>query len=623
MRVLAVVSALVSFYVTYLAYRNLKSVVPLLRPDELFDGRLGDLDRSLFAGSDPADVLHSVLGSGISAHALSGVYEVFFLFIPLALAFALVVLPNLRAGLFLTTALAINWMLAAGSYFLLPSLGPIYAESAQFAGLPSTGVSGLQQALLEQRMEFLRDPSVAGTAQSIGAFASLHVSIFFTAALATHLLGLARYVKIAVWVLFALTVAATVYFGWHYVLDDFAGLAIAVTALALARAIIGIDLRALREAAGGRLMASRTLLEPGREARRRPGAARPVASPRRRRGGAWCWPGRSSPASWSSSGCSPPTRRASRCAIPTTSPRSTSCWSASASSCSSGSTSPCARPGARARAARHGRRWPRCGASAGPRRGRSRRAPPLVSFYVSYMAYRNLKAIVPLLRPDDIFDRQLADLDRSMFLGHDPAELLHSALGVGVPTHILSTFYAAFIVFLPLSLAVALVFSRDIRAGLFYATALSVNWVLGAASYFLLPSLGPIYYEPKAFSHLPHSEVTRLQDMLLDQRVEFLIHPTTATPQSIAAFASLHISMSLTAVLAAHLLGLGKRLKIGLWIWLGMTTLATVYFGWHYFLDDLGGIVIAVGALAVARLLTGIDLRALRVTPRSARPAAD
>jgi hypothetical protein len=246
-RLVAVASALVSFYVTYLAYRNLKSVVPLLRPHELFDHRLADLDRSLFLGSDPAAVLHSLLGSGISAHVLSGVYEAFFLFIPVAVAFALVVLADLRSGLFLTTALAINWMLAAGSYFLLPSLGPVYAESAQFAQLPSTGVSGLQQALLEQRMEFLRDPSVAGTAQSIGAFASLHVSIFFTAALATHLLGLGRYVKIAVWVLFALTVAATVYFGWHYVIDDLAGLAIAATALALARAIVGIDLRAVRE----------------------------------------------------------------------------------------------------------------------------------------------------------------------------------------------------------------------------------------------------------------------------------------------------------------------------------------------------------------------------------------
>ncbi len=247
----------------------------------------------------------------------------------------------------------------------------------------------------------------------------------------------------------------------------------------------------------------------------------------------------------------------------------------------------------------------------------------LISFYLTYMAYRNLKSLPPLLRPGDLFDRQLADLDRALFAGHDPADLLHTILGVGISTHILSTAYAAFIVFLPLSLAVALVFSRDIRAGLFYATALSVNWVLGAASYFLLPSLGPIYYEPEAFSHLPHSEVTRLQDMLLDQRVEFLLDPTTATPQAIAAFASLHISMSLTAALAAHLLGLGRRLKIGLWIWFGLTILSTVYFGWHYFLDDIAGVGIAVGALLVARALTGIDLRALRVPPRAAQPSAD
>ena len=74
----------------------------------------------------------------------------------------------------------------------------------------------------------------------------------------------------------------------------------------------------------------------------------------------------------------------------------------------------------------------------------------LISFYATYMAYRNLKSIVPLLRPDDLFDRQLADLDRGLFAGNDPAELLHALLGTGVPTHVLSAAYVAFIVFLPL-----------------------------------------------------------------------------------------------------------------------------------------------------------------------------
>ena len=240
-----VVCSVVSFYVTYFAYRNLKSVVPLLRPDVNFDRELGDLERSVFAGSDPAQLLHSLFGTGLAAHVLSTIYGLFFLFVPLSVAFALVFLPKLQAGLFYVTAQSINWTLAAASYFLLPSLGPVYAEPANFADLPTTAVTHLQTLLLDQRTEFLRDPAAAGSAQSIGAFASLHVSIFFTAALATQLLQLGRVVKIVVWSLFALTVLATIYLGWHYVLDVVGGLVIAVSALALARVLTGIDPRAV------------------------------------------------------------------------------------------------------------------------------------------------------------------------------------------------------------------------------------------------------------------------------------------------------------------------------------------------------------------------------------------
>jgi membrane-associated phospholipid phosphatase len=244
----------------------------------------------------------------------------------------------------------------------------------------------------------------------------------------------------------------------------------------------------------------------------------------------------------------------------------------------------------------------------------------LVAFYVTYMAYRNLKSVVPLLRPREVFDRQLADLDRSLFGGHDPGALLHTFLGTGVQTHILSAAYVAFIVFLPLTIGLALVFSRDLQAGLFYTTAQSINWVLGAASYFLLPSLGPVYADPTAFAHLPASEVTHLQSVLLDQRLEFLRDPATGTPQSIAGFASLHISMSFTAAVAAHLLGLGRPLKIGLWIWFAVTTANTIYLGWHYVLDDLGGVILGAIALALAAALSGVDLRTGRQRRRAMGP---
>jgi PAP2 superfamily len=246
----------------------------------------------------------------------------------------------------------------------------------------------------------------------------------------------------------------------------------------------------------------------------------------------------------------------------------------------------------------------------------------LVAFYVTYLAYRNLKSVVPLIRPGDLYDRQLGEIDRDLFGGTDPAVLLHDLLGTGLSTHVLSGVYMIFFLFIPGTLALALVFSPDLRAGLFYTTAQSLNWLIGAASYFLLPSLGPIYADPAIFADLPASGVAQLQALLLDQRTAFLADPAGGTAQSIAAFSSLHVSIFLTGALAAHLLGLGRRVKLAGWILLGLTTLATIHLGWHYVVDDLGGVAVAVAALAMARALTGIDLhRARRLSTAKPAPA--
>ena len=269
-------------------------------------------------------------------------------------------------------------------------------------------------------------------------------------------------------------------------------------------------------------------------------------------------------------------------------------------------------------ARRSGRRLPPRAAMASVRRERWTRgrviavATALVSFYVSYLAYRNLKSVVPLVRPE-LYDQQLYELDRVLFGGSDPAALLHDLLGTGVvTTQLVSLSYMLFFVFIPGTLAFALVFTPNLQAGLFYATAQSLNWLLGAASYFLLPSLGPIYFDPAAFAHLPVTGVSDLQALLLDQRVEFLRNPDLGLAQSIGAFASLHVSIFFTGVLAAHLLGFGRTVRIGAWTLLGLTTIATIYLGWHYVLDDVGGVILGAMALVLARALTGFDLRTAR-----------
>ena len=247
-------------------------------------------------------------------------------------------------------------------------------------------------------------------------------------------------------------------------------------------------------------------------------------------------------------------------------------------------------------------------------------ATALVSFYASYFAYRNLKSVVPLLRPNELFDRQLADWDRVLFGGNDPAALLHTLLGTGFANHALSGAYLLLFIFIPVTLAAALVFSPNLQAGLFYASAQSLNWLLGAASYFLLPSLGPIYTDPGVFANLPVTDASKLQVLLLDQRIAFLHDPSVATAQSIAAFASLHVSIFFTGALAAHILGLGRRWQIAAWALVALTTTSTIYLGWHYVVDDIGGALLAVMAIALARALTGFDARTRRRLS-TARPA--
>jgi PAP2 superfamily len=269
-RAAAVATSLVAFYVTYLGYRNIKSTVPLLRPGELFDRQLADYDRALFGGHDPAALLHGLLGTGISAEALAAVYMAFFYFVVISIALALVFAPGPRGGIFYVNAVSINWALGALSYLLLPARGPIYAEPGQFAGLPASAVSHLQGVLLRQRGEFLTNPRSPDLHQGIAAFASLHTSILFTAALAAHLLRLDRRLRIGLWVLFVLTTTATVHLGWHYVLDDLAGMVIAVAALAIAGALTGFPSRRAR-----RLRIPKPIRVPGRAGAAQP--AQPVA----------------------------------------------------------------------------------------------------------------------------------------------------------------------------------------------------------------------------------------------------------------------------------------------------------------------------------------------------------
>jgi membrane-associated phospholipid phosphatase len=184
--------------------------------------------------------------------------------------------------------------------------------------------------------------------------------------------------------------------------------------------------------------------------------------------------------------------------------------------------------------------------------------------------------------------------------------MLHDLLGTGIAGQLLSWVYLAYLTFVPISVVAAVAWSRRVAAGVWYVTAVNVNWVLGLLSYYLVPSLGPVFVDPPLADQMPVTQVWNLQQLLLVDRVRFVADPAgSGAIQSIAGFASLHVSVLFSAALMAHLLGAWRSLRVGLWVLLGLTMLATIYFGWHYLIDDVAGLAIGGASVWLAGAATG------------------
>lgn len=233
----------------------------------------------------------------------------------------------------------------------------------------------------------------------------------------------------------------------------------------------------------------------------------------------------------------------------------------------------------------------------------------LVTWYVAYVAFRNLKSYVPFVT-DRIADPELRHLDRLIWLGHDPAVLLHDVLGTGFANWVMASVYLIWIGLVPATLAIALVWTRRSTAGAWYVTAISLNWCLGVILYYAVPSLGPTYSSPEWFASLPRTPNTAVRDLLLSDRIDVLAGPwDTHSVQTIAAFASLHVAVMVTICLVVEMIRLPLVVRVASWAFLGMTMVATIYLGWHFFIDVIAGVGVGVAAVVIAAGVTGNPLR--------------
>lgn len=234
----------------------------------------------------------------------------------------------------------------------------------------------------------------------------------------------------------------------------------------------------------------------------------------------------------------------------------------------------------------------------------------LLAYHLVYFCYHNLKSWDVLNRPRD---QLLLDWDRWLFLGHSPAVLLHELLGTHLAAYVLMVVYESFSTLVSVAVVAAVVFPERVRDGYVLIVAGIWIWILGTLSYYAIPSLGPFHGAPGEFTDLPHTMIQDTQSRYMAQRAHFLANPQAPDAfAQVSAFASLHVGVLTVLWLSARHYRLRWTFRV-LTLDVVVTCVATVYLGWHFFVDDLAGLFI--GALAV---LLGIRM----IRPGRARAQA-
>lgn len=227
----------------------------------------------------------------------------------------------------------------------------------------------------------------------------------------------------------------------------------------------------------------------------------------------------------------------------------------------------------------------------------------LLGFYLTYVSYRNLKSFLPFIFHRK-YDFELHRVDRALFLGHDPAVVLHHVLGSGISSEVLSFVYLWFLPLAPIALTIWLIWSRDLAYGYWFATSQCLAWSLGTLSYYALPTVGPAFRYAWLYGSVDDTSAGQLMTSLQFSRMGVRFSGVTDAVQSVAGFASLHAAITLLFALMIQYTVRSRALRIVFWTNFGLTLVSTIYFGWHYLADDIAGIAIALVAFYVGGLVS-------------------
>jgi hypothetical protein len=217
-------------------------------------------------------------------------------------------------------------------------------------------------------------------------------------------------------------------------------------------------------------------------------------------------------------------------------------------------------------------------------------------------AFSILKASIPNIVPF-YADGALADLDRAIFLGHDPWTLTHRLLGP-FGTYLLDRFYLTWFFMMMLLLA-WLCFTRDGKLQVRGLLSYILCWtLLGNAGALAFSSVGPCFYErfygDDRFSGLLDSlrAIDESYKLMSFRTMEWLIEHREVgnLGGGISAMPSMHVAIASLFCFVAWSRTTSFWVRTIAASYLAVIWFASVHLAWHYAVD---GIVSIIGVSAI------------------------
>lgn len=218
-----------------------------------------------------------------------------------------------------------------------------------------------------------------------------------------------------------------------------------------------------------------------------------------------------------------------------------------------------------------------------------------------FVVFINLKHLIPLVN-NNVYDEHILSLERALFSGRILTEICIEYFGNDVAP-ILSQVYILFYQYMAI-LVFILIFQPNRMLARQFFCAFVLMWGVGILIVYLFPTWGPCFYIPESISSIVATDVSVMQADLLNMKMFLEAHPKSDVGVfMISGLPSLHFAVTLLGSL--FLWNVNKIISLASWVFTACTAFATIYFGWHYVVDDIVAVVLVALCMWSAKWIVG------------------